>query len=454
MAVRRIAETQPESFAFDNDNLKWAKEQIAKYPDGKQASAVIPLLWRAQEQHDGWLPEPAMRYVAEMLDMPYIRVLEVATFYTMYQLSPVGSVAHIQVCGTTPCMLRGSEDLIKVCKKKIAPNPHEISADGKFSWEEVECLGACVNAPMVQVFKDTFEDLTPETFEAMLDAMGKGEKVNPGPQIDRHLSVAEGGRTQLFADSMEYGPEADPYIEPYVMNGNAAMIASDARAFGLANDDKKGGVKKSTKPVAKKATDKSTSAKTSETKSAAAKKTAATKASPSPKASSAKSAAATKTPASAKAPAKKAPAKATAAAIPSAAELKAEEEATASKLAALPKGASAEEKANAVGKKPRGLKQARKEGADDLKQIKGVGKVIEGKLNAQGIWHFDQIAKWGRPEIVWFDTFLSFKGRIDRDTWIEQAGILAQGGETEFSKRVAKGEVESSAGGPSKKGGK
>src|SRR5690606_32066434 len=163
MAVRRLHHEQPASFAFTAENLEWAQKIIARYPEGRQASAVIPLLWRAQEQHDGWLPEPAIRYVADMLGMPHIRVLEVATFYTMFQLAPVGRKAHIQVCGTTPCQLRGAEDLISVCKSKIAAHPHELSADGDFSWEEVECLGACVNAPMVQIFKDTYEDLTPES---------------------------------------------------------------------------------------------------------------------------------------------------------------------------------------------------------------------------------------------------------------------------------------------------
>ena len=122
---------------------------------------MIPLLWRAQEQNDNWVSKPVIEYVADMLDMSYIRVLEVATFYTMFQLQPVGKIAHIQVCGTTPCMLRGAEDLKKVCQNRIHHDPHHLSADGNFSWEEVECLGACVNAPMVQIFKDTYEDLTP-----------------------------------------------------------------------------------------------------------------------------------------------------------------------------------------------------------------------------------------------------------------------------------------------------
>jgi NADH-quinone oxidoreductase subunit E len=206
MSVRRLDPVQPESFAFTPSNLVWAKQAIRKYPEGKQASAVIPLLWRAQEQNDGWVSKPAMEYVAEMLGMSFIRVYEVATFYTMFQLSPVGRKAHVQVCGTTPCMLRGSEDLKKVCQRRINPEPHHLSADGNFSWEEVECLGACVNAPMVQIFSDTYEDLTPETFEKVLDAYVSGRKPKPGPQNGRQFSAPEGELTSL-TDKALYGQE-------------------------------------------------------------------------------------------------------------------------------------------------------------------------------------------------------------------------------------------------------
>ncbi|ADZ70497.1 NADH-quinone oxidoreductase subunit NuoE [Polymorphum gilvum] len=197
MAVRRLAAEQPDHFAFTADNLAWAKKVIDRYPAGRQASAVIPLLWRAQEQNDGWVCEPAIRYIADMLGMPHIRVLEVATFYTMFQLQPVGKKAHIQVCGTTPCQLRGAEDLIRVCKSKIAAHAHDLSADGDFSWEEVECLGACVNAPMVQIFKDTYEDLTPESLEKLIEDIAAGREVTPGPQNGRRFSMPEGGATSL-----------------------------------------------------------------------------------------------------------------------------------------------------------------------------------------------------------------------------------------------------------------
>ncbi len=197
MAVRRLDPNQPASFAFTPENLAWAEATIAKYPAGKQASAVIPLLWRAQEQEGGWLPEPAIRYISDMLGMAYIRVYEVATFYTMFQLSPVGRKAHVQVCGTTPCMLRGSEEIREVCRRRIHPEPHHLSEDGDFSWEEVECLGSCANAPMVLIGSDTYEDLTPELFEKVLDGFQKGEPLKPGSQTGRQASCPAGGPTTL-----------------------------------------------------------------------------------------------------------------------------------------------------------------------------------------------------------------------------------------------------------------
>ena len=196
MAVRRLAETQPESFAFTPENVAWAERQIGKFPEGREASAVIPLLWRAQEQ-EGWVTKPAIERVADILGMPTIRVLEVATFYTMFHLEPVGAKAHVQVCGTTPCMLRGAGELIGICRDRIHEQAHHRSADGNFSWEEVECLGACVNAPMVQISKDTYEDLTPEIFAALLDAFDRGEPPMPGPQNGRQTSTPITGLSSL-----------------------------------------------------------------------------------------------------------------------------------------------------------------------------------------------------------------------------------------------------------------
>lgn len=211
MSVRRLHSEQPDVFAFSEENKDWAQHVIGKYPEGRQASAVIPLLMRAQEQ-EGWVTKPAIEYIADMLSMPYIRVLEVATFYTQFQLQPVGSKAHIQVCGTTPCMLRGSEDLIKVCKNRIAATPFTLSEDGRFSWEEVECAGACVNAPMIQISKDTYEDLTPELLEELIARIDAGETVTPGSQQPGrlHSAPAEGPVTlsdpALFDGSMvKYG---------------------------------------------------------------------------------------------------------------------------------------------------------------------------------------------------------------------------------------------------------
>jgi NADH-quinone oxidoreductase subunit E len=195
MSVRRLAEKQPPSFAFTPANLDWAKAQIAKYPPGRQQSAVIPLLWRAQEQCGGWLPQKAIEAVAEFLGMARIRVLEVATFYTMFNLSPIGKF-YVQLCGTTPCMLRGSEELKRVCKRVIGEQDH-VTKDGLFSWTEVECLGACVNAPMVQINYDYYEDLTVESFSRILNDFSLGKTPKPGPQIDRQMSAPFGGPTTL-----------------------------------------------------------------------------------------------------------------------------------------------------------------------------------------------------------------------------------------------------------------
>ncbi len=197
MAVRRLADKkhQPAEFAFTPENLAWAREQIAKYPEGRHASAVIPVLWRAQEQAGGWVPEAAIRHVGELVGLAYIRVLEVATFYTMFNLAPIGRF-HVQLCGTTPCMLRGAEDLKTVCEKRIG-HQHHVTADGNLSWVEVECLGACVNAPMAQINYDFYEDLTPSTLNQVIDNLVAGKPVNPGPQVNRQLSAPIGGLTTL-----------------------------------------------------------------------------------------------------------------------------------------------------------------------------------------------------------------------------------------------------------------
>ena len=199
MSLRRLHHEQPASFAFNAENEAWAAEQIKKYPPGRQASAVIPLLWRGQEQ-DGWVTKPMIESVAKMLGMPMMRVLEVATFYTMFNLHPVGDHL-VQVCTTTPCWLRGSADIVNVCKKHIHPHPHTISADGKLSWMEVECLGACVNAPMLQIGSDFYEDLDGPTTERLIEALRRGEAIKPGSQTGRHSSEPIGGATTLTGSS-------------------------------------------------------------------------------------------------------------------------------------------------------------------------------------------------------------------------------------------------------------
>ena len=197
MSFRRLAppERQPPSFAFSSENEGRLDREIQKYPPGRQASAVIAALWIGQEQ-EGWVTKPMVEAVAKKLDMAFIRVLEVATFYTMFNLEPVGEHL-VQVCTTTPCWLRGSDDVVAACKKHIAPTPHTISADGKFSWMEVECLGACVNAPMMQIGKDFYEDLDGPATEKILAALRRGETPAPGPQNERRSSEPLGGATTL-----------------------------------------------------------------------------------------------------------------------------------------------------------------------------------------------------------------------------------------------------------------
>lgn len=187
---------QPTSFAFTEENLKKAKQVIAKYPEGRQASAVVPLLYLAQKQHANWLPRVAMEVVADMLEMPHIKVYEVATFYTMFNLQPVGEYL-VQVCTTTPCWLQGSDGIVKTCRDKIGIGPGQMTADGKFSVVEVECLGACVNAPMVQINDDYYEDLTPELMEKLLGDLASGKKPSAGSQTGRRGACPQNGPTSL-----------------------------------------------------------------------------------------------------------------------------------------------------------------------------------------------------------------------------------------------------------------
>ena len=208
MSVRRLAKEQPASFTFSKATKAKADWWISKYPAERKASAVIPILWLVQKQ-EGWVSEPAIRAIGELLGMPYIRVLEVATFYTMFMLEPVGSAALIQVCGTTPCMLRGAGDLMKVCKDKIGAKD-TLSADGRFTWEEVECLGACANAPMAMINDYYFEDLTPENMAQIIDDFAAGKTPKPGSRVGRASSEPEGGALTLTDPKLYDGSAAKP----------------------------------------------------------------------------------------------------------------------------------------------------------------------------------------------------------------------------------------------------
>ncbi|MDG1769264.1 MAG: NADH-quinone oxidoreductase subunit E [Yoonia sp.] len=361
--LRRLYHDQPETFAFTPANQTWAEGQITKYPEGRQASAIIPLLWRAQEQ-EGWLTRPAIESVAKMLDMAYIRALEVASFYFMFQLQPVGSVAHIQVCGTLSCMICGAEDLIGICREKIADKPHVLSADGKFSWEEVECLGSCANAPMAQIGKDYYEDLTAARFTELLDELAAGKVPVPGPQNGRYaaeplkglttLQDYDSGKTQYNA-SVQLAVDIGDTIKR--IDGTEVPNLTPWLGKGANASAKPAKVDKPAKKAAPKP---------------AAKAKPVGKSNPTPKA----------------------------------------------KAAAV--AASA-----ADGKKPRTMTAPRKAGADDLKLISGVGPKLEGVLNELGFWHFDQISKWTSAEIAWVDSRLQVKGRIERDNWVDQATKLA-----------------------------
>ncbi len=237
MSVRRLADVQPESFEFTPENEAWAATEIAKYPPGRQASAVLALLWRAQAQSGYWLSKPAIEKVARMLDMPKIRVLEVATFYSMFNLAPVGRY-YVQLCGTTPCMLRGSEDIKAVLRQRIGESGH-VTADGLFSWNEVECLGACCNAPMVQINDDYYEDLTPQTFSHLLEDLAAGRPVRTGSQIGRMSSEPVGGLTSLTtlygvdglsgkASAASHPPANDQPADPVPLGEGAADVHAAA----------------------------------------------------------------------------------------------------------------------------------------------------------------------------------------------------------------------------------
>ena len=197
MSIKKISKDQPDNFEFTEKSKEVAKKIISNYPEGKQQSAVMALLYIAQRQNNNWIPLSAMKYIAKYLDMPYIKVYEVATFYTMYNLAPVGKY-FFQVCTTTPCMLRGAYKLVDVCKNKISKNENEISKDGKISWVEVECLGACVNSPMMQINDDYFEDLDEQKLEKLIENIKQDKKIEPGSYKGRKSSEPENNRSTLM----------------------------------------------------------------------------------------------------------------------------------------------------------------------------------------------------------------------------------------------------------------
>ncbi len=392
--LRRLHAVQPASFAFTPANLAWAEGQISKYPEGRQASAIIPLLWRAQEQ-EGWLSRPAIEHVASMLGLAYIRALEVATFYFMFQLQPVGSVAHIQVCGTTSCMICGAEDLVAVCKDKIARQPHVLSADGKFSWEEVECLGACANAPVAQIGKDYYEDLTAEKLTDLIARFGKGEVPVPGSQTGRFAAEPASGLTSL----KEY--EA----------GRLPRNASVQAALDLHDTVKRidGTEVALTTPWLGRAAAPATPAPATPARTTAKE--------PKPGAGRAADASGITV--------QEAPA-----------QSKGKPVSDGNAPAATPL-ATPEAKAPPAAQKtrPQALQAARAGKPDDLKIIVGIGPKLELLCHSLGFYHFDQIAAWTDAEIAWVDDNLEgFRGRVTRDKWVEQARVLASGGTTATTK--------------------
>ena len=390
--LRRLHKEQPASFAFTPANLDWAKGQISKYPAGRQARAIIPLLWRAQEQ-EGWLTRPAIEHVADMLGMAYIRALEVATFYFMFQLQPVGSVAHIQICGTTSCMICGAEDLVAVAKELIASTPHTLSADGKFSWEEVECMGACANAPMAQIGKDYYEDLTGAKLRELIGRFSKGEVPVPGPQNGRYAAEPIGGLTSLKefeSGRKQYNASAQLAVDikDTVKRIDGTEVPLTTPWLGVATP---------VKPAKGKAV---------EPKPGAGVPADATGA----------------TVQEAKASSKGKP--------------KSEGNAPNATPAATPEAKAA---GQAGGVKPAGLTAPKGGRADDLKLILGIGPKLEALCHRLGFYHFEQIANWTAGEIAWGDENLEgFKGRVTRDKWVVQAKILAAGGTVAEAEAAAK----------------
>jgi NADH-quinone oxidoreductase subunit E len=425
MSVRRLAEAslQPASFAFNRANAAAAMQWIKKYPKGREQSAIIPLLMLAQEQ-EGWVTKAAIETISDMLDMPYIRGLEVATFYTQYQLNPVGTRAHIQVCGTTPCMLRGSEALMDVCRSKIHHDQFHTNDKGTLSWEEVECLGACVNAPMVMIFKDTFEDLTPERLAEIIELYdaGKGASVTPGPQNGRITSEPITGLTTLKSEKAILKSTRDREAKAAT---KAAQAAPDAIVAPAAQaPDAPVAPSKASKPKTDAPETSPALMSPSPAKVAPETEKAASVAAPRHSAANANKAAPEVEKVSKQRSGPKT--KAEPAAAFKAPEAKGAQLGAAGKTAtAKPAKPSLEDK-----NRPAGI--AKPALVDDLKLISGVGPKIEGILHSLGIFTYAQVASWKKAEREWVDGYLSFHGRIEREDWVKQAKALAKGGVAEY----------------------
>jgi NADH-quinone oxidoreductase subunit E len=413
MSVRRLADVseQPPSFAFSRVNREWAQQTIQKYPEGRQQSAVIPLMMRAQEQ-EGWLTKPAIEAIAEMLGMPFIRALEVATFYTQFQLKPVGRRAHVQVCGTTPCMLRGAEALMDVCRKRIHPEQFHTNERGMMSWEEVECLGACVNAPMVMIYKDTYEDLTPQRLEEIIDqfAIGKGPAVPVGPQNGRTVSAPQSGLTSLKDESTVRPTEGAARADSGEKVAEAAHTGAEVPPSKAAKPqtyapETNGTLKAPSPEKTSAAGEKATSANSPAFDAAAANKAepaveAVDKSRTSPSAQSQQ------------------------------VGLASPELLRGEPIGAARKRITKEKPSLDDPNRPAGIEKPA--AVDDLKMISGVGPKNEEILNSLGIYRFAQVAGWNEAQRAWVDSYLNFKGRIDRDDWVKQADALARGGVEEY----------------------
>lgn len=363
MSARRLAIRQPETFSLSAEAQEKIDVWIAKYPEGRQRSALIPALWIVQRDAGGWLPEPALRMLGDMLDMAYIRVYEVATFYTMFNLEPVG-VNYVQLCGTTPCWLRGSDDLIAMLKRKIGPQ-RQISEDGKLSWLEVECLGSCANAPMVQISNPQgdhyYEDLTAETLEAVLDDMVAGKTPKPGSQAGRHTSEPAGGALTLKGNGPFNKVKLTklPHTEKSVTLNYYEWDPKERRATrGGWVDPKSKAPSDSTKRPDNVGKD-----------------------------------------------------------------------LTGGIIEDQPKKGRPKRETAPVSEAPKVIyTDGPSDGTpDDLKKIKGIGPKFEGDLNAKGIYYFRQIGAWKAADVRMVEDLIdSFPGRIKRDDWIKQAKALAK----------------------------